>query len=63
MHYRYSEAETILGIGIRTQAKPLKPLQKYQAEYLARRAVNRLLPAKDSPFKEVYHPSFLVVIF
>jgi hypothetical protein len=44
----------VITLGIRTQAKPLKHLQKFQEDYHARRATGKLLAMKVSPFREVY---------
>lgn len=50
---RFVEAETVMTLGIRTQAKPLKHLQQFQEDYHTRRASRKLLPKKIPPFREV----------
>lgn len=55
---RLAEAETVITLGIRTRAKPLKRLQSFQNDFNARRAAGMPLSAKAPPFRKVccqYH--------
>ncbi|KAF8589804.1 hypothetical protein K439DRAFT_1657659 [Ramaria rubella] len=59
---RFSEAETVVTLGLRTQAKPLKHLQNFQTNYQFRRTVGEPLPMKVPPFREDACSNDLMII-